>query len=274
MLQDQKDLIEKKDLPHIVFRVLNFVSTPEASSLLPNEKLLLIFLAKHHGKKGIYPSRATLAKEMHVTSRYITTLIQSLEEKKLIKIQDSHGKSHHYELLFLSTTLEPQFTSELQITPDPQFQGGWNCSSRGGGTAVPPININYQHKGNNTERAAPKKRAAEKPLSVDNFSPSEENRILAETLGLSVDEETETFLSRHKHAKTQPEFAIWMKNSAKYRSKQLENKKGGLLQEVKSTVKDWHIVKAELAEQDKLQREKNKMIFAELFKKPRITGEA
>ena len=129
MLQDQKDLIEKKDLPHIVFRVLNFVSTPEASSLLPNEKLLLIFLAKHHGKKGIYPSRATLAKEMHVTSRYITTLIQSLEEKKLIKIQDSHGKSHHYELLFLSTTLEPQFTSELQITPDPQFQGGWNCSS-------------------------------------------------------------------------------------------------------------------------------------------------
>ncbi len=73
------------------------------------------------------------------------------------------------------------------------------------------------------------------PLSSDQFSPSEENKILCESLGLDVTNEVETLLSRHKYAKTQTEFALWMKNSAKYKSQQ----RSAQPNEVKSTVQFW-----------------------------------
>lgn len=115
---------------HIVFETLNFLRSTDSDQLNASEKLLLVFLAAHQGRCGIFPSTQILAKEMKVSVRYITILLTSLVQKKIIKREQSAGEVNTYSLLF-SQTPEQQFgsnevdTPELQFTPPPNTCSGY-----------------------------------------------------------------------------------------------------------------------------------------------------
>jgi len=113
---------------HIVFETLNFLRSAESDQLNANEKLLLIFLAAHQGRCGIFPSTQVLAKEMKVTVRYITILLSSLVEKKIIEREQSSGVVSNYRLLYAHTP-EHQFGTQEDDTPEQVFTPPPNCSS-------------------------------------------------------------------------------------------------------------------------------------------------
>jgi len=184
-----------KDI-HIVFQVLNFIFGWQSDdyTLLPFHRLLLIALARHKGIKGIYPSIATLAKELKVSSRYVKTSLLHLESLKLIAIDRDNGRSSRYYLDFLQPTEhlqitgDPQFTGELQITP-PSI-----CRSPHRASVDHPINTEEELKRNNRERAR-KKRAA----LTDSFLPSEKiNNLWIETASKSG-KSKEELLSKFKN---------------------------------------------------------------------------
>lgn len=88
----------------------------------------------------------------------------------------------------------------------------------------------------------------ESALSSDQFLPDEQNQFLCKDLGLTLAEELDSFRNRHKGEKSQYEFGRWMKASKEYRSRNQP------AQEIRSTVKDWQVVKAETAAWEKQQR--------------------
>ena len=111
---------------HIVFQVLNFLSLPELSAhyeLSPDEKLMLIFLAKYKGAKGICPRIRTLKKELQRSDRPIQKTLNRLREKKLILIDYIPGKASSYTLVLplleLSTTPVAEDTPVVDDTPSP-----------------------------------------------------------------------------------------------------------------------------------------------------------
>lgn len=113
--------MSKRDV-HIVFQVLNFLHGNESSlfNLTPIEKLILINLASHLGRKGIYPSIFTICKELKLTKWPIIRALQSLELKTLLFIEKSTGKANHYKLqipdIKLSTTSSQPATSSSPAT--------------------------------------------------------------------------------------------------------------------------------------------------------------
>src|SRR6478609_3530217 len=85
--------------PHIVFQVMNFISgdSPLNEELNPSDRILLLMLAKHQGKKGLYPSVPTLAKEIKVTPRHVLRCLDRLECLKIIQVERKSGRSNHYK---------------------------------------------------------------------------------------------------------------------------------------------------------------------------------
>lgn len=196
---------------HIVFQVMNFVfgSSPLNKQLLPIDRLLLLAFAKHKGPKGIYPSQATLAKEVQISTRHLIDRLNYLEKINVIGIDRLSGRSNHYHLEFLSTTPEPQFTGEPQFTSEPQFTPPVNPSSPNPCTAVHPISKEDQQRVIKTERA----------LSI--FEPDEANRVLAMELSSNLDEQVTRFTEiKPRKYQTQAEFREWLKKDSSYRRNQ------------------------------------------------------
>jgi biotin operon repressor len=206
---------------HIVFQVLNFLHDVSLHpyKLLPIDKLLLITLASHKGLKGIFPMQETLAEELGMTRRHLRNRLKCLEKHGLILIEKS-GRKHIYHLQNLCQKEELQFPNQ-QTIEEPQFPSQRNYSSSHRGTTV-ARNNKLNNKVNNRERAH----------SV--FEPDQGNVILAKDLRLDLSVELESFAQRHKGAKTQYEFARWMKASKEYQAT-----KGGGVHEVRSTVPEW-----------------------------------
>lgn len=88
---------------HLVFQVLNYLSYSDHAPLSDDEKLLLIFLAKHSGEKGIYPSVSNLAKQLKKHPDSIRRTLKKLKNKNLISIKLRPGTSSVYALTCLST---------------------------------------------------------------------------------------------------------------------------------------------------------------------------
>jgi hypothetical protein len=210
---------------HIVFQVLNFISGEESESynISSAEQLLLIMMAKHRGKRGIYPSQATLSKELKCSDRYIRKLLTKLISKKLIHSSLNPGSSNDYHLTLpgmdLSTTPEPEFHPS-RPTPEPEF--------------LPPRNKQVatpepEFLQSDTKSIQRNKSERERSLI---FEPDEGNRILCSDLRLDLREQLESFRHRHRGVKTQYEFSRWLKSSKEYATKQANN-------EVRSTVQWW-----------------------------------
>jgi hypothetical protein len=197
---------------HIVFQVLNFCSSEYSLSynLSPEEELLLIYLAKHRGVKGIFPSIATLATERHKSRRTIMRSIQSLEQKKLIHVERSQGRSSHYHLIIpdtkLSTTSDTHVTSDIDDTSDTYVTPPVTSVSPTSDTGVTLYN-KVSNRVNKTERAAPSL-----------FEPNEANQTLALELQVDIDQELSSFRERKKKAlQTQYEFERWIHGAAQYK---------------------------------------------------------
>src|SRR3974390_3413322 len=85
---------------HVVFQMLNFLHSDLAKSynLIPIDRLILINLASHNGKKGICPSTTTIAKELNITSKHVKERLSYLESINLISIRRTNGKRSQYKL--------------------------------------------------------------------------------------------------------------------------------------------------------------------------------
>lgn len=105
----------KKEI-HIVFQVLNFIAGQESApyTLSASEQMLLIMLTKHKGTKGIYPSITTLAKELKRSRRSVQYDLESLQAKKLIKIDQIPGKSNQYSISEVIHTHATDCTPPMQ----------------------------------------------------------------------------------------------------------------------------------------------------------------
>ncbi len=179
---------------HIVFQVLNFLSKEDSIpfDLTADEKLLLIFLVKHKGVKGIYPAVATLARELKRTPRTIQRTLLRLKAKKLILIESSPGKSNQYLVLLPQPTLSttprvdatPHLSTPLASTP-PHPSRGREATPRVDATQIERVNNII----NKTERER-KKRAH--PLPQD-FLPNQETIDFARDIGLSGVEAQQEF---------------------------------------------------------------------------------
>lgn len=214
--------------PHIVFQVINFISgdSPLNEQLIPSDRLLLIMLAKHKGKKGIYPSMPTLAKELHVSRRQILYCLERLEFLKVIQVERKIGKSNHYTFPFLSTdqcstvhgchVVHPCSTvhglgdeNAVQNLPTREVHFADPCST------LHSISINNQQRVKAERERAPKNGASP---SVSKFKPSEENVRLASEWGIDLEEELESFAQIHKRDKTDYEFKRWLRKARNYKA--------------------------------------------------------
>jgi Helix-turn-helix domain len=163
----------KKSL-HPIFELLNFLSGTESEQykLSSNEQLVLIFLCKHKGAKGIYPSLQTLAKETKKTLCAVRRSVHNLQQKKILDIEFLSGKSSNYTILipaFLnndtpsvdaSTTNNKPLASTLVHPSRPrQYTPSVDAS----------LSIQRNNNLSNTERGARKKLA---PLPL-NWLPDE-----------------------------------------------------------------------------------------------------
>lgn len=218
---------------HIVFQVLNFLHSSISSSLnlLPLDKLILINLASHKGPKGICPSTLTIAKELKVSKRHIVDRLSYLQTltlngNYLIKINKSPGKRSHYYLSIpmpeLSTTGEPQFTSEVDFTGEPQFTTVVNHSSQ---TGEPQFTQSTKsNKTSNPERGR-KNRAH--PLPVD-YLHTELHEDKAQEMGMEADEFfdcKDKFMAHHKAKGTEKvdwdaEFDLWLIREERFRAEE------------------------------------------------------
>ena len=186
---------------HIVFQVLNFLSQACLSGqydLSSDEKLLLLFLAKHKGVRGIYPSVITLSKELQRNETNIRRSLKRLKDKNLILIEYIPGKSSQYTLLLpeiLSTTpgVHALPASMLPPAPTPGHPGRTRVDTPG---VHAPQSERVNNPLNKTERARKKTALA---LSVD-FDPTPESCDIAKRCGLTEDEanyEFDKFMNYH-----------------------------------------------------------------------------
>lgn len=236
---------------HILFQVNNFIFSDSSAkyNLLPNDKLLLILLAKYHGPKGICPSQETLAKDMKCSSRYIRERSKYLQSIGVISIKKISSLAHYF-FNFITDVPEvefrsPQKTPDLQFrsdsksnqnipqTPEPQFRSGVKLSTDTG-TGVPVLKDTHR----NPSSAAPEpqrrdtgtgvpvinlynqlrseKRESKERSLLSFFEPDETNKILCRDLRLDLAQQAESFLNRHKGKKTQYEFTRWLKAAKEY----------------------------------------------------------
>lgn len=159
-------MVESNKEIHIVFQVLNFIfgALSHPYNLSPDEKILLIALARHKGAKGIYPSITTLAKELKRSRRSIMRYLKVLNEKQLINIDKNLGCSNRYKL---SPTSVNCVTGDVHVTSDTPVTGLVTTEVTTSDTPVTQ-SIKINNKKEIIERAR-KKRAA---LS-DSFLPNE-----------------------------------------------------------------------------------------------------
>lgn len=233
--------MSSKDI-HIVFQVLNFISSPQAHlhKLTPDEKLFLIFLAKHKGIKGIYPGIDTLAKELDRHPRNIQRTLARLEKKNLVYVDRSFGRKNHYFLVFPEAYLST--TNGVDATPGVDATHGVHAVQPTASTphthGAHAVRIN---KINNTdtksERARKKPR---RPLS-DQFEPTSETIKSAKSLGLSseeLNEEFDKFMDYYladgcKKSDWQLMLLNWFERAIEYKNKNPQRN------EIRSTVKDF-----------------------------------
>jgi len=250
---------------HIVFKVTNYLkSRPENSPpILPIDKVILIFLATHHGHLGIFPNQETLARECEISIRYVRERLQYLMECGLISITRIRRK-HHYNLDFLtkelSTIAEPQFPYQETIA-EPQFPSQRNHSSAHSGTTV-PTNNSIKNPSNKIEREATASLSvnnSEKPKAkavpmTDDFCPTRKILVKGMEMGLTkdeVDEEVEKFRAIHiEMGKKFPEkewdgkILVWVMRGAEYKAQRVAKERlkgsggasGRVQHEVRSTV--------------------------------------
>lgn len=228
---------------HLVFQVLNFLTSPESNkyNLLAIDKWILTVLSKHNGHFGIFPSQATLAKETNVSLRYIQLRLKHLESIGLILIKKVR-RHNHYTLNFLSTIGEPQFTYHDSIG-EPQFVSQVNHSSPHRRTTVHPNNI-FNNPTNKTERARTK-RVPLPPSWKPDQTMINKAREVAQKTNKSVDELISKFknLQRSKEATSaywQGEFENFLMNerpSEWFGGTGQRN--GSAANEVRSMVREW-----------------------------------
>jgi hypothetical protein len=188
--------MQKKTI-HIVFQVLNFLSDPVLSfsfQLTADEKLLLLFLAKHKGHKGIYPSLQTLAKELHVHYRNVRRTLDRLKKKKLVIVDYVPGKSSNYILMIPLTqgvdAPTPDQPSETPRASTPSHPGRTRPDTQG---VHAPQSDKRNNRVNKTERA--RKRA---PLSAF-WKPSEQNMIKCHEIANKVGKSTDDLITKFKN---------------------------------------------------------------------------
>lgn len=177
---------------HIVFQVLNFLSVPYISQpfeLTNDEKLLLIFLAKHKGSKGICMSLKTIAKELDRDYRNIRRSIDRLKSKKILHVDNVKGKRSHYTLLLPKIDLLTgegvcALTNENEVRAWTPLHSGRVRPHTEGVDA--PLSV----KGNNKYVKNRKGRKAA-PLSSDDFSISPKSAKHIESYGLDEEEANE-----------------------------------------------------------------------------------
>lgn len=171
---------------HIVFQVINFLSSYESSeySLITIDKLILIFLASHRGKRGIYPRQVTLAKSLKVTPKHIKARLKHLVNIGLISIK--RASQNEYTLNFITDESNLQVTFD---TPIPETKGNLQVTSkvthrlpRKSPTGYLINNKEEEHI-KTTERG--RKRAS--PLT-DDFLVNKETKLLCIELGFTQDE--------------------------------------------------------------------------------------
>lgn len=204
---------------HIVFKVLNFIRSLQARQyhLIAFDKLLLIFLANHHGKKGIYVGHPLLASELDVSRRYVKERLSHLKKLGLILVTRK-GNRWFYSFEFISSTGELQFPTYVPAG-EPQFPKLGNYSSPSWGTVVPHINkdINKDLKTDITHAG----RASN--LKSD-FYPSLEAIEYAQKLGISASDVNEQIVrfKRHyvgenkKRKNWDAQFKTWIDNHVQY----------------------------------------------------------
>lgn len=207
---------------HIVFQVLNFLSSlsgnPQFTTLLktmlPIDRLLLIHIARHNGRKGMCPSLDLLSGELGVTKSYLIRRLYVLEEKKLIEIYRKRGRRHVYFFPFLAksypqsgdlhVTTQEVTSGDLQVTRVVTYRSPEWC------TTGHPIRETNKYQ--------------ERESALSAFLPDDQNLLLCTGLGLKVEEELESFRNRHKGKVNQYEFRRWMENSNTYRKRKVANK--------------------------------------------------
>ena len=176
---------------HIVFQVLNFFSNPSESShynLSSDEKLLLLFLAKHKGQKGIYPAIKTLSKELARDVRAIKRTLRRLQDKKLLTIEFNLGKSSYYTLTFLSTGSGVDTTTYQEGVVASTPPEGWRPHHGGSGVHTTQ-SIQINNPINKTERARTNRAL---PLSVD-FLPNDKAKDLCKNKNLDLNSMIQKF---------------------------------------------------------------------------------
>jgi hypothetical protein len=176
---------------HVVFQVLNSLANKNSdlNNLLPIDKLLLIILAKHKGKNGIFPKHETIAKEANITRRYAIQRLLYLEELGIISI-NRRNKTNHYFLNFLSKE-EPKLSTGTPIMGEPQFTSHVNYSSPNRCTTVHPINNIYKEN-------IVRERKERAPLT-DFWSPNEKLIVLAEETAKKTNKTVDVLIKKFKN---------------------------------------------------------------------------
>lgn len=104
---------------HIIFEVLNFIKDlPPEITLTTLDKLIMVILSSHKGRKGIYPSMSTLSKQCGVVKRQVIRRINYLSEINLIKVEKTLGSSNRYIVTLPTPTSDLGVTSDLYVTGD------------------------------------------------------------------------------------------------------------------------------------------------------------
>jgi predicted transcriptional regulator len=210
--------VQSKPL-HIVFEVLNFLSSPALSSLYDlssDEKLLLIFLSKHKGVKGIYPSAHTLARELVRHHTCIRKSLKKLVKKNLIKITLNPGKSSHYTIILPNIDLSTGVSTHAYSSVDTPYAP---MRTLGTHPCIPTLRTGaYQserenNKVNNTERARTKRA----PLSLS-WSPNDKNMQSAREVASKVGKTTDQLIIKFKNLQISKEATStdWDRNFENY----------------------------------------------------------
>jgi len=217
---------------HIVFQVLNFFASNESDDFLltANEKILLLFLAKHKGKKGIYPSVLTLAKELKRNETSIRRSLACLVKKKLIFIEYHPGKSSVYSLHFVE---DLDSTPGVDAPPCVDVPRAWTPGHPGRGRQdTPGVDARQSDKRNNPLNNTERARKERAPLPND-FQVDQKTGELIKSLSFTKDEAfkigiafSEYFLDNGEARKDwQFEARKWFRRERKILDSQGKNKK-------------------------------------------------
>lgn len=204
----QGEKVQEKSI-HIVFQILNLLSDPSVRchypKLTPDEKLLLLFLAKHKGHKGIYPSILTLAKELDRSDSAIQRSAKRLVQKGFIRIDPVPGKSNNYTILILGDTpsvdatpsVELPLASTLPHPPRPRYP-------------TPSVDATQSDKSNNRFNNTERARKGRLPLSLS-WKPSEKALAQATGVGTKVNKSADELITKFRNlqASKQATSANW-----------------------------------------------------------------